>query len=64
MKPRQTDMRYQVEGGGAVQDSNCSTLREARRVAKALKAKGCQGVQIARYDHSGASNYYEIVETL
>lgn len=59
-----TTMRYQVEANGSVHESLCYSLREARVLAKALKQKGCTGVQISRYDRSGKSNYYEVVESL
>lgn len=59
-----TAMRYQVEANGSVHESRCSTLKEARKTAKELKTKGCTGIQIARYDTSGQSDYYEIVEVV
>ena len=59
-----TTMRYQVEANGQVHDSRCYSLKEARFVARTLKQKDCTGVQIARYDSSGKSDYYEVVEAL
>jgi hypothetical protein len=59
-----TTMCYQVEANGVVQESMCSSLRDARKTAEDLKQKGCTGVQIVRYDRSGKSDYYEIVEVL
>lgn len=59
-----TAMRYQVEANGHVHESRCYSLKEARTIAKLLKSKGCTKVQIARYDTSDKSDYYEIVEVL
>lgn len=64
MRNKTTTMRYQVEAAGVVHESRCTSLREARKVAKKLKESGCWGVQIARYDTSECSDYYEVVEVL
>ena len=55
-------MRFQVEGFGIVQESRCMSLKEARGVRDALVKRGCKDAQIARYDTSDHSDYYEIVE--
>lgn len=59
-----TAMRYQVEANGTVHESLCYSLSEAQGLARALVEKGLKEVQIARYDRSGRSNYYEVVEVL
>lgn len=56
-------MMYQVETRDGVHESMCTSLADARRLARLLWDKGVPGIQIARYDRSGASNHYEVVET-
>jgi|SaaInlLV_10m_DNA_4_1040232.scaffolds.fasta_scaffold56142_2 hypothetical protein len=60
--PKGSEMRFQVEGFGIVQESRCMSLKEARGVRDALVKRGCKDAQIARYDTSDHSDYYEIVE--
>jgi len=64
---RSTIMYYQVESDvGGVHENMCSSLKEARVIAKELKKSlgGRTAVYITRYDRSGESNYYEPVETI
>jgi hypothetical protein len=61
---KSTEMRYQVEANGFVHENLCYSLNEARKLARRLAKKGLRGVQIARYDRSGCSDYYEIIEVL
>ena len=53
-----------MEGAGFVQHSGLTSLRQAMKAAKDLRAEGCTGVQVARYDTSDKSDYYEVVEVL
>lgn len=63
-RAQSTRIRYQVEGAGFVQHSGLTSLRQAMKAAKDLRAEGCTGVQVARYDTSDKSDYYEVVEVL
>jgi len=56
-----TDIYYQVEANGFVHESMCFTLKEAKILAKTLQGRGCSQIQIARYDRSGKSDYYEVI---
>ena len=57
-----TTMRYQVEAFGVVQNSGITTLKFARRIKSRFVKAGANDAQIARYDISEASDYYEVVE--
>lgn len=60
-----TEMRYQVEGANSVIESRCYSLREAFFIFNMHKNRSCnRAVNIARYDTSGYSNYYEIIHTV
>ena len=57
-----TDIRYQVEAFGIVQDSNCASLAEARCIKARFVEAGAKDAQIARFDISPFSDYYVVVE--
>jgi hypothetical protein len=59
-----TRMAYQLESNRGVIETNISTLSQAKKKAENLSQKNVSGLQIARYDASEKSIYYEIVFTI
>lgn len=67
MKNKQTTIiYYQVCAFNSIRDDKCSSLKEAKRKAKELKnvLQKNSIIEIYRYDYSGYSNYYELIETV
>ena len=56
-----TRILYQVEADHGVYHTRRPSLKGAFALAQGLCQDGVQGVQIARYDASKFSDYYEIV---
>jgi hypothetical protein len=59
-----TEIAYQVESNNGVHSTRVARLISAEKYAKKLQEQQVKGVQIARYDKSGRSSYYEIVKQL
>lgn len=59
-----TRMEYALYDRGGCIENTCGSKAAARGHALSLKKKTGKTYEIYRYDRSGSSNYYELIEIL